>query len=187
MAMSLNPTYITRTTLQHGRKSATLCPLHISRSDARCCRVGQCEWVPDPASAAGASLGDHWEVVGQSGAERVQCNCLSEGVVINRTPSPCQPTQMYALRAIWPMWMGSRPDVGWFCPDLPLTTSEASRGVRSANVKWALCPLHTSQMPSEVNRDKAIRRRVGTPFTLAEWRAMRTFTLVGTVKDSYSL
>ena len=36
-------------------------------------------------------------------------------------------------------------------------------------------------MQSEVNRDKAIRRRVGTPFILAEWRAMRTFASVGTV------
>ena len=33
-----------------------------------------------------------------SGAERVQCNCLPEGVAINRTPSPYQPTRMYALR-----------------------------------------------------------------------------------------
>ena len=36
-------------------------------------------------------------------------------------------------------------------------------------------------MQSEASRDKTIRRRVGTPFTLAEWRAMRTFASVGTV------
>ena len=28
---------------------------------------------------------------GRSGAERVQCNCLSEGVVINKTPLPYRP------------------------------------------------------------------------------------------------
>ena len=119
-----------------------LCPLHISRSGAptvpRCCRVGQCEWVPNPASAVWASLGDHREVVGRSGAECVQCNRLSQGLVINMTPSPYQPTRMYALRTIRPMWMGSRRDVEWFCPDLPPTTSEANRGVGSANVKRAL-------------------------------------------------
>ena len=54
----------------------------------RCCRLGQFEWVPDPESAVGASSGDHREVVGRSGAECVQCNCPSEGVVINKTPSP---------------------------------------------------------------------------------------------------
>ena len=84
--------------------SPCLCPLHISRSDApivpRCCWLGQCEWVHNPESAVGDSSGDHPEVVrqystclilhdaaGRSGAERVQCNCLSEGVVINKTPS----------------------------------------------------------------------------------------------------
>ena len=44
-----------------------------------------------------------WEVVGRSGAKRVQCNCLSDGVVMNKTPSPYQLTRMYALRAILPM------------------------------------------------------------------------------------
>ena len=29
--------------------------------------------------------------------QSVQCNCLSEGVVINNTPSPYQPARMYAL------------------------------------------------------------------------------------------
>ena len=67
----------------------------------------QCEWVPDPESAVGAPgphrlSGDrgHREIVGpigtpaigrssgRSGAERVQCNSLSEGVVMNKTPSP---------------------------------------------------------------------------------------------------
>ena len=41
---------------------AVSCPLHISRFDVpivpQCCRLGQCEWVPDSASAVGASLGD---------------------------------------------------------------------------------------------------------------------------------
>ena len=36
--------------------------------------------------------GPYRETIGRSGAERVQCNCLSEGVVINKTPSPYQPT-----------------------------------------------------------------------------------------------
>ena len=78
------------------------------------------------------------DVAGRSRAEHAQCNCLSEGVVINKTPSQYQPTRMYALRAIRPMWMGSRRDVGWFCLDLPPTTSEANRGIGSANVKRAL-------------------------------------------------
>ena len=47
-----------------------LCPLHISRFDAlivpRCSRLGQCEWVPDPALAVGASAGDHQEGIGPS-------------------------------------------------------------------------------------------------------------------------
>ena len=94
-----SPRKITLTSL-----SGSLCPLHISRSDApivpRCCRLSQCEWVPNPALAVGASSGDHREVVSRSGAERVQCSCLSEGVVINKTPSPYQPTRMYAVRAI---------------------------------------------------------------------------------------
>ena len=42
-------------------------------------------------------------------------------------------------------------------------------------------------MQSEANRDKTIRRHVGTQFTLAEWRAMRTFASVGMVKESYLL
>ena len=50
---------------------------------------------PDAVGSANANefptqhrlLGPHREVVGRSGAERVQCNCLSEGVVINKTPS----------------------------------------------------------------------------------------------------
>ena len=79
----------------------------------------------------------HREGVGRSGAERVQCSCLPGGVVINRTPSPYQLTRMYALRAIQPRRMGSRCNVGWFCPDLPPTTSEANRGIGSANVKRA--------------------------------------------------
>ena len=33
--------------------------------------------------------------------------------------------------------MGPRRDVGWFRPDLPSTTSEADRGIGSANVKRA--------------------------------------------------
>ena len=41
-------------------------------------------------------------------------------------------------------------------------------------------------MQSEANRNNAIRRRVGTPFTLAEWRAMRIFASVGMV-ESYLL
>ena len=31
------------------------------------------------------------DAANRSGAERVQCNCLSQGVVINKTPSPYQP------------------------------------------------------------------------------------------------
>ena len=52
-------------------------------------------------------------------------------------------------------------------------------------------------MQSEAIRDETIRRRVGTPFTLAEWRATRRLvrgsrtilydSLVGTVKESYLL
>ena len=33
---------------------------------------------------------------------------------------------------------------------------------------------------------ETIRRRVGTPFTLAKWRAMRTFASVGT-RESYNI
>ena len=40
---------------------------------------------------------------------------------------------------------------------------------------------------SEANQDEAFRRHVRTPLAFAEWRAMRTFTLVGTVKESYLL
>ena len=50
-------------------EQSSLCPLHISRSDApivpRCCRLGQCEWSPDTESAVGASSGGHREVIGQ--------------------------------------------------------------------------------------------------------------------------
>ena len=46
--------------------------------------------------------GTHREALGRLSAdwklERAQCNCLSEGDVINKTPSPYQPTQMYASR-----------------------------------------------------------------------------------------
>ena len=47
----------------------------------------------------------------------------------------------------------------------------------------------TPRLASDVVRGKSgtIRSRVGTPFTLAEWRAMRTFESVGTVKESYLL
>ena len=74
------------------------CPLHISRSNAQIgprCFFGFPTWH--------RLSGHHREVVGRSGAERVQRNCLSQGVVINKTPSSYQPTQMYALRAIRPM------------------------------------------------------------------------------------
>ena len=33
--------------------------------------------------------------------------------------------------------MGPRRDVGWCRPDLPSTTTEANRGIESANVKRA--------------------------------------------------
>ena len=58
--------------------------------------------------------------------------------MIKNTPSPYQPTRMYALSAIRPMCMGSRHKVGWICPDLPPIASEANRGIVSANVKRAL-------------------------------------------------
>ena len=46
---------------------------------------------------------------------------------------------------------------------------------------------HWPPMQSEANRDEAIRRHVGTPFTLAKWRVMRTFSSVGTVEEFYLL
>ena len=73
----------------------------------------------------------------RSGAERVQCNRLS-AVVIKNTPSPYQPTRMYALSAIRPICTGSRLEVGWLRPDLPPIASEANRGIVSANVRRAL-------------------------------------------------
>ena len=44
-------------------------------------------------------------------------------------------------------------------------------------------PRKLPLMPAshQANRDKTIRRRIRTPFTLAERRAMRTFASVGTV------
>ena len=98
--------------------SAVFCPLHISRSDVplvpRCCRLGQCEWIPDLESAVGASSGDHREVVGRRPLGSRTCTTQLR-VVINKTPSPYKPgsrtivydslvlTRMYALRAIRPM------------------------------------------------------------------------------------
>ena len=40
---------------------------HFTLADPtpRCCGLGQCEWVPDPASAVGTSSGDHREVPDQ--------------------------------------------------------------------------------------------------------------------------
>ena len=57
-----------------------------------------------------------------------------------------------------------------------------------------LCPLHISRSDAPIGLQcsrrqfgtKPIRRRVGTPFTLAEWRAMRTFASVGT-RESYNI
>ena len=68
------------------------------------------------------------DAAGQSGAGRVQCNCLSKGVVINKTPSPYQPMRLYALRHSANV-KGSRRNVGWFCPDSPPTTLEANQGI----------------------------------------------------------
>ena len=88
--------------------------LNISQSDAsivpRCCRLGQCEW---PGIGC-------WGLTGRpSGGRRAILNmfnisrrrrsigrrtCTTQlRIVINKTPSPYQPTRMYALRAIRPM------------------------------------------------------------------------------------
>ena len=48
----------------------------------RCCRLGQCKWVPDPESAVGASSGDHQEVVGS------RTCAMQLRLVINKTLSP---------------------------------------------------------------------------------------------------
>ena len=94
---------------------SVLCPLHISRSDApivpQCCRLGQCEWVPDPESAGGAT----------SGGRRAILNMFD--IARRRRP------------------IGSRRDVKWFRPDMPPTISEANRGIGLANVKRALALL----------------------------------------------
>ena len=49
-------------------------------------------------------------------------------------------------------------------------------------------PIRCPDWPamSEANRDETIRCRLGTPFTLAEWRAMRTFASIGT-RESYNI
>ena len=86
--------------------------------------------------------GPRREVVGRSGAERVQCNCLSEGVVINTTSSPYAHRTNRRKCTRWAPFgqceWGPQRDVGRFCPNLRPTTLEANRGVGSGNVKRAL-------------------------------------------------
>ena len=77
------------------------CPLHISRSDApivpRCCRLGQCEWVPGPESAVGASSGGRRAILNMFNIARRRRpigrrTCTMQlRVVINKTPSPYHP------------------------------------------------------------------------------------------------
>ena len=54
--------------------------------------------------------------------------------------------------------------------------------IHSTNARCTLADSTPWLASDYANRDKAIRRCVGTPFTFTEWHAMRTLTPVGTVK-----
>ena len=64
------------------------CLLHISRSDAqivpRCYRLGQCEWIPDPESAVGASSGGRRPIGSRMCTMQLR-------VVMNKASSPYKP------------------------------------------------------------------------------------------------
>ena len=63
----------------------------------RCCRLGQCEWVPDPESAVGASSGGRRAILNMFNIARRRRpigsrTCTTQlRVVINKTLSPYQP------------------------------------------------------------------------------------------------
>ena len=115
--------------------------MHISRTDVPIgplrCQLSQCEWVSNPTSAVThretrVRLSAHREL------QRVQCNCLSEGVVINNTPSPHQPKRICALPPFGKCEWG--PDTTSEMCRMALSrfaSLETNRCVRWANVQRA--------------------------------------------------
>ena len=93
--------------------------------------------------------------------QRVQCNCLSQGVVVNKDSFTVLTDANVHMAAIRQMWMGSRRNVGnvshgfvsiclWLCwMPIGVTDRVMCSGHKSVTISWSL-NLHVSSQGQSV-------------------------------------